>query len=342
MRQARGTDVDELLDSADRLMAGDRWAEAVDLLTDANRRAADPRIEVRLVTARHRTFAAPSAAAEGPWPPSVPDLFAGVEGIPEIDAGDLDGRALTAALQHHGSLVVRGLLAPSVAEMLTEEVQHAFEAAEAFAAGRPVTETSPWYVPFEPEEGYDFGAIERQFFRFGAVLAVESPRPLFHVIEALKSAGLDRVIGEHLGEAPALSAKKTSLRRARPDAGTEWHQDGAFLGNGTRTVNTWTALTSCGVDAPSVDIFARPFEELVVTRTGDARYDWSVGAKQADALDAGDVVRPVFAPGDAIMFNQLTLHRTGVSPEMTKDRYAIESWFFAPSTYPYPQVPIAF
>ena len=38
----------------------------------------------------------------------------------------------------------------------------------------------------------------------------------------------------------------------------------------------------------------------------------------------------------------MTLHRTGVSPGMTRTRYAIESWFFAPSTYPQDQVPILF
>ncbi len=104
----------------------------------------------------------------------------------------------------------------------------------------------------------------------------------------------------------------------------------------------WTALTPCGVDAPSVDVFARPFADIVATGTDDARYDWSVSAEQAERAGTRDVVRPVFAPGDALLFNQLTLHRTGVSPEMTRDRYALESWFFAPSTYPHEQVPIAF
>jgi hypothetical protein len=27
---------------------------------------------------------------------------------------------------------------------------------------------------------------------------------------------------------------------------------------------------------------------------------------------------------------------------MTRERYALESWFFAPSTYPYEQVPLLF
>ena len=33
-------------------------------------------------------------------------------------------------------------------------------------------------------------------------------------------------------------------------------------------------------------------------------------------------------------------HRTGNGPEYTEDRYALESWFFAPSTFPGSYVPI--
>jgi hypothetical protein len=43
---------------------------------------------------------------------------------------------------------------------------------------------------------------------------------------------------------------------------------------------------------------------------------------------------PVFGPGDAVFFDHLFLHRTEGHLGLTKNRYAIESWFFAPSTYP--------
>ena len=106
------------------------------------------------------------------------------------------------------------------------------------------------------------------------------------------AAGLGELVGEYLGEWPALSAKKTSLRRARPDSPTEWHQDGAFLGDGIRTVNAWTALTPCGRDAPGVEVFARPFDEIVATGTDDALFNWSVSPEQAQRLGTGDVVKP--------------------------------------------------
>jgi hypothetical protein len=36
----------------------------------------------------------------------------------------------------------------------------------------------------------------------------------------------------------------------------------------------------------------------------------------------------------------MMLHRTGRSDGMTRPRWAIESWFFAPSHYPPAQVPL--
>jgi hypothetical protein len=36
----------------------------------------------------------------------------------------------------------------------------------------------------------------------------------------------------------------------------------------------------------------------------------------------------------------MNLHCTAIAPGMTKDRYAIEAWFFAPSCYPMNQLPL--
>jgi hypothetical protein len=34
------------------------------------------------------------------------------------------------------------------------------------------------------------------------------------------------------------------------------------------------------------------------------------------------------------------MHRTAADPDMTRDRHAVEMWFFAPSLYPPDQVPL--
>lgn len=112
-----------------------------------------------------------------------------------------------------------------------------------------------------------------------------------------------------------------------------------------RSCNIWVTLTSCGADfkAPGLEFLPRQFDSLVETGTHGALFDWSVGDGLADELakDTG-VVRPVFSPGDALMFDDLLLHRTALSPGMDTSRYALEHWFFSPSHYPAEQMPILF
>ena len=67
---------------------------------------------------------------------------------------------------------------------------------------------------------------------------------------------------------------------------------------------------------------------------GDGAFaDWGVKPQVAEQVAAGEIVRPIFEPGDALLLDHLTLHRTAVDASMDNDRYAIETWLFAPSTY---------
>jgi hypothetical protein len=207
--------------------------------------------------------------------------------------------------------------------------------------GAPASETGPWWVPFKPVPPYSVGGGRQWIWDQGSVWAVDSPRGLFDLTEILRGIGLIDVIAEYLGEWPALSVKKCTLRKVPADTGTNWHQDGAFLGEAIRTLNVWIALSPCGDDSPSLDVVPRRLDRIVETGTEGALFDWSVGEPVADRLLEGrPPVRPRFAAGDAMLFDELFLHRTGVSPGMARDRYTVESWFFAPSSYPHDQIPI--
>ena len=99
------------------------------------------------------------------------------------------------------------------------------------------------------------------------------------------------------------------------------------MGEDIRTINVWLSLSPCGRDAPGLDLVPRRFDRVVGAGTGDAVFDWSVGHATIDRLTGGRVTRPLFEPGDALLFDHLLLHRTGVHPGMTRSRYAIETWF---------------
>jgi hypothetical protein len=201
--------------------------------------------------------------------------------------------------------------------------------------------TLPWYYRFEGTDTHHIRGETRKFVREGAgVWTVESPRMMFEFLEVLERTGLRPLVREYLGERPAMTLKKSTLRRTPPLPHADWHQDGAFLGEGIRTINLWLSLSHCGEDAPGLDLLPRRLDRIVETGSGGAIFPWSVGPGTVEeAAEGVPILRPRFEPGDALLFDELFLHRTATDETMTRERYAIETWFFAPSVYPGDQIP---
>ena len=337
-------DPSALFARADALVADGRPRDAIDLLSASNRKRRDATIEQRLVPLRHAAFETlDRSPGRAHWPPLTEDLFPDAQGPAEVPGTELDSETLGSGILRHGCLLVRGLVPPPQVSSLVNTIDQAMDGYDAHRNGAPVSQTAPWFVPFKPGPGYSVGHGRKWVRDGGGAWTVDSPRALFDLVETFQGAGVDRALTEYLGERPALSVKKCTLRRVPIDSSADWHQDGAFLGHGIRTVNVWLALSHCGDDAPGLDIVPRRLDHIVETGTHGAQFDWSVGPDLVDRV-AGDtgVVRPIFEPGDALLFDDFFLHQTGVSPGMTKERYAIETWFFAPSTYPHDQIPIVF
>jgi hypothetical protein len=323
------------LASADALEAEGKLLEAIDALSAANRRRRDPKIERRLLRLRYEAF--PLLEGSSSAPPSSPSAPAELpisDGLPAVAPGELTAEALRSGIGQAGCLLIRGLVSQSRVDGFVRGIDRAFESREAHAMGAPPSETAPWFVPF------DIGPSSlrrgRQFVRdSGGMLVPDSPHLTFDLLETFEEVGLREPATAFLGERPALSINKWTLRRVSPDAGTDWHQDGAFLGGDIRALNVWLSLSHCGRDAPGLDIIPRRLDGVVQTGTEGAIFPWAVAPAMVDQAASGTpIARPIFEPGDALLFDHLFLHRTASGPEMTRDRYAIESWFFAPSAYP--------
>ncbi len=317
--------------------------EAIALLNAANRLRPNSLIEQRLVTLRHEAFlTVPAGTPPTGWPRQTPSPFPdGV--IPEIEAGELTPAILSAAVHQHGSLLVRGLVPKRQTERMRATIDSVFDAYnESYRIDGGEASVLPWYSHFPARGNYSWTAGDAMWPRkHGGIMAADSPRGLFELIEIFEEVGMVEVVRGYLGEQPALSVKKCTLRRTEPDSGGGWHQDGAFLGTTLRTVNVWLALTDAGVDAPGLDLVPRWFDYLVAKGDDPTIFDWTVSETMVDQVSGGCIATPVFHPGDAILFDQMTLHRTAVRPNMTARRYAVETWFFAPSTFPHDQIPLA-
>jgi hypothetical protein len=327
-----------LLHSADASEAEGDLRHAIGALSAANLLRRDSSIEARIVELRRHAFSrferTPLASDT-----AVPDLFAVSVKPPEIPVSALNVRELRSGIEHHGCLLVRGLVSNDTALRLRNDIDETFKARE-LGGG------APWFEPFDPEApglSRDRVLTQEPFstkVSEGAIFAADSPRTLFDLLNSYEELGVPEILTEFFGERPALSVNKTVLRRLAANsylAATSrtggqpslWHQDGAFLGR-VRAVNIWLALSHCGDDAPGLDLIARHID-LMPTGTGDAAFGWTVGSEQVDAC--GEVTSPVFGPGDALLFDERLLHRTSARPGMTKTRYAIEAWFFAASAY---------
>ena len=326
-----GRDAEEALGGADRLVAAGKISDAIRLLTEANRVCRDRRIERRLVELRSEAFLSMPLLRKRPaWPATVADVFPG-ERVPEIACEDLTVEHLRSAMQHHGSLLVRGMVDRDRVDLLVDDIERALAAYDATAEGVHRADVDGWYEPFE-RGGVTLHQKSAMRSR-GSVMTVESPPTMFDLVETFDAAGLTRLVRDYFGEAPMLLARKGTLRRISHEGTTGgWHQDGAFMGVDIRSLNVWLALSHCGDTAPGLDIVGRRLTELV--QTGDGAFAaWAASPDAAEDTAAGALVRPIFDPGDALIFDHLNLHRTAIDPDMDRDRYAIETWLFSPSTY---------
>jgi hypothetical protein len=278
-----------------------------------------------------RLIAVERLSRSGPISPVEPaDVsFELEQGLPVVHAGDLDAAVARQAITAHGSLIVRNLIPQPDVRRLVSAIDNVFASFDAAVTGVGEVDGA-WYAPLAGREPVD---ATRLWLRTkGGVLTGDSPRATFVVADVFAAQGIDRIAQDYLGQPPILSLDKWTLRRGDAVNGIEWHQDGAFLGAQVRALNVWLALSACGVAAPSLDVVPRRLDRIVPTGTDGASYSWSVGGDVADDEAGPDGwSRLAFGPGDALLFDDKLLHRTGSSPEMSETRYAIETWFFGPA-----------
>ncbi|MEE9414327.1 MAG: phytanoyl-CoA dioxygenase family protein [Acidimicrobiales bacterium] len=267
-----------------------------------------------------------------------------LDGIPTVSAEDLDAQAVVDGIGQAGCLRVRSLFNPSQIESLKAGIDTAFAARESKRVA------DPWHQVFLPANCSDSQLSLIKVSRracsnpdYGALLLADSPRMLQNFVEISESSGLTNLVHRFLGERPAISVNKATLRVVSRDiAGGDWHQDGSFMGTPLQTLNSWIPLSDCGQTAPGMDLVPLRLDGLVPTGELGAWFPWSVSPREVrDAAQDTPIVRPVFEAGDILLFDELMLHRTAATQGLSSDRYAIECWWFAPSGYPLEtQVPL--
>ncbi len=311
----------------------------IDRLTQANRASRSTKNERELIRLRHiagyRLMDAADANPQfvSPDTASLPD-----ERLPDIAARDLTPGLLRAGILRDGCLLVRGLVDRDQALAFAEGIDRGFAERESYLADEPWS--NDYYDEFAPAPRFNQDVGRPWVREGGGLLASDSPILSFQMIEMFHQAGIDRLASDYLGQPALSSLQKTTLRKAAPEVGGAWHQDGKFLGP-VRALNLWLSLSRCGDVAPGLDIVPRRIDDYVRTLTDEAVFEMQVSsAKAQEAAGEVGIKRPIFEPGDALFFDELFLHATGSDPSMPNPRFAIESWFFGGSGFPTEYAPI--
>ncbi len=327
-----------------REFAGDDAAlnAEIERLVDENRAVRDPERERRILWLRHLAGIRLLDATRGTPSHPEPDLaalppFAG--GLPEIPAADLTPELLRAGILRDGCLLVRGLVDRTAALEMATEIDRGFEERERHDTGE--TPAAGYYEEFSVHSRFD-PYLGRPWIKMGGgVYAADSPRLHFAMVEMFRAGGLPQLVSAYLGEPAMISVHKTTLRKAEPSVPGAWHQDGKFMGP-VRALNLWLSLSRCGDEAPGLDVVPCRLEDFATTATDEATLDMQVSnAKAAEAAGDRGIQRPIFEPGDALLFDEMFLHQTGSDPAMPNPRFAIECWFFSGTGFPGAYAPVA-
>jgi hypothetical protein len=311
----------ELWDEIEQLSSGERDVET----------------ERRVLRLRHIAAIRAMEEAEGgaefadPSVASLPDT----DGLPEFARDALTPGLLRAGILRDGCVLVRGLVGRDRALAFADEIDRAF------AERERDTPAEGYYEEFVPSPPYTSVDGREWIQEGGGVLAADSPTVAFQMFELFREADLAPLVDGYLGEPGLISVHKTTLRKAAPSVPGAWHQDGTFMGP-VRSLNLWLSLSRCGDVAPGLDIVPRRLEHLVAAGTGDAMLEIQTSTENVmEAAGDTPIVRPIFEPGDALLFDELFLHQTASDPSMPNPRYAIENWFFGASSFPEDYAPVA-
>lgn len=338
--------------------------EEIAALSDQNKIDRDAATTQRILALRHQAGLklVDRPVEDLAYPSPAYDRLPSETDLPEVTPEELTPEVVRAALLSKGCILIRGLIPRDEALELAAEIDRAYEAREAQTSG--AGGDTAYFSDFEADPQFALD-IERTVVSGGGagLLAADSPQVIFEIFEAFERVGLTKLAADYLGEATAISVNKSLLRKVVPTlfkdaaeaAGTAgirpsaWHQDGAFWNaeNGfvrdVRALNVWLSLSRCGDLAPGMDIVPRRLDGIVPTGTEGATFNWSVSQTVAEeAAGEAGIVRPIFEPGDALLFDELCLHSTAAEPDMPNMRHAVESWFFGGSGFPTKYAPLAF
>jgi hypothetical protein len=132
------------------------------------------------------------------------------------------------------------------------------------------------------------------------------------------------------GEPVVCSYVHCAVRYQRSDIRDQsylFHQDGSYHSRDIHAhtgLTTWIPMTDCGVDAPGLQLYPHALDE-VLPAPPDTEGSYLFCDEKSVLERFGDRLwAPSMAVGDVLIFNHLVVHRTHITPDMTRERQSAD------------------
>jgi len=251
---------------------------------------------------------------------------------PIVAAKDLTPELFGEAMRKHRCVLVRGLVGMSDVMLLRSVAEITYNVFDTgiidTAAGAPPPE-NPYMHDAAFTESRD---LMINFRNYGSLLLSFANMAAGTISPILSRSKVRGCIEAYFGSSIGLSLNSSSVRLSELNSSVRrvFHQDGNFLGGvDTETINCWIALDPCGAVAPALEVFPQRIDELLPAGTDSATTSWEIAEELVySRMGKENAWMPEFQPGDAFLFDHLHVHRTYLTEEMKRNRYAMECWMF--------------
>jgi ectoine hydroxylase-related dioxygenase (phytanoyl-CoA dioxygenase family) len=220
-----------------------------------------------------------------------------LERVLRLSKDDAMSANVAREIDNHGFAALRKVLPPEEIAQIREAAEPFYSAAEQNIAQFPRAYLyNPGNMAVSMSALDDYGTKDYQLLR--TVAKSEAAKHLRHLHG-------DDVLCSLTHSRMRKSYPQSDQTKPRPST-VEWHQDGSEQVGYYGAYILWVPFTPCNRDYPGLE-FQSP---------------------------AGETIAVDLAPGDALLFNDKTLHRTADCPTSSQCRYSCDMRFFRLSDIP--------
>jgi hypothetical protein len=240
----------------------------------------------------------------------------------EFQARTCSPAAIARSIRTCGCALVRQALPPAVMTYLGDVMPLMFKYID-------VRETYAHYTIDQAEAPKPFRASLIRFDVLPGFSKMIEMEVIDFLFGAIDRSILAQVNPEYFpGQVFGLRSKMSIARRQSPvpdENALPFHQDGTNYVE-LDFLNFWIPATPAGGDAPGLELVPVALDATLAVTTGPSIYP-SIELDEASIaarFGRDNFFHPVMQPGDVLVMNQHTVHRTYTPPGATRERFSFE------------------